>query len=216
MIRKDQKGFTILELMIATSIFSVILLICAFGLIQIGRIYYKGITSSRTQATARAISDDMTQAIQYGGKNVQLTYDPTGTPPILALSQDGGTRTVTVGNRSYTYTLGRMLVDGTPSGREATSVLKVQDLDDNGNPVGATRELMSPRMWLSRFDITAGGAAFKVDIQVVSGDVDLVEDGAKVEFGTGGFNPATLRCKPKAGSQFCAVSGLYTEVVRRL
>lgn len=215
-MRKEQKGFTILELMIATSIFSVILLICAYGLIQIGRIYYKGITSSRTQAVARTISDDITQSIQYGAGNVELTVNPEALPPVLDVDVDGGTRTINIGNRQYTYQLGRMLVDGTTQGREANSVLKVQDLNDNDVPIGNVRELISPRMWLSRFDVTSGGAAFIVNIQVVSGDVNQVEDANGVEFGAPGFNRSTLRCKSGAGSQFCAVSGLYTQVVRRL
>ena len=60
----DQSGFTLLELMIATTIFSVILLLCTVGLIQIGKTYYKGSAIVRTQNVARDITDNITQAIQ--------------------------------------------------------------------------------------------------------------------------------------------------------
>ncbi len=54
-------GFTIIELLIATTIFSVVLLLAASGLLYIGRLYYKGLTSSATQEAARNIMQELTQ-----------------------------------------------------------------------------------------------------------------------------------------------------------
>ena len=51
-----QKGFTVLELMIATTVFSVMLLLTTTGMIQIGKVYYKGLVTAKTQDTVRSIS----------------------------------------------------------------------------------------------------------------------------------------------------------------
>src|SRR3990172_9120101 len=77
--RKGVGGFTIVELMIATTIFSVILLIVTFGMLQIGRTYYKGITLTKTQNAARSIIDTISQDIQFSGEGV--TDSVSGTFP---------------------------------------------------------------------------------------------------------------------------------------
>lgn len=60
---KNTAGFTIVELMIATVVFSVILILITTGIIQIGKAYYKGIIGSRTQETARKITDEVGRSI---------------------------------------------------------------------------------------------------------------------------------------------------------
>lgn len=213
--RTNQKGFTILELMIATSVFSVILLLCVFGIIQIGRIYHKGVVSSRTQAIARSVSDDLVQSIQYGVQDVELFSMPSPDPTTI---YDGTPRTIDVGNRRYTYVLGKVLTTGTPTATQTNTALKVEAIDANNNVIAGTnsRELLNANMWLSKFEVRYNDSAYEVDIQVVSGDQDQIEDADKHPLGHKDFNLATLRCKAETGSQFCAVSGLYTEAVRRL
>lgn len=210
MIYENEKGFTILELMIATTIFTFILLLCTFGLIQIGKIYYKGITASRTQSVARSISDDVSQAIQYSGMDVE--------PTSPSLSINGGGEDVDVGNRKYNYVLGRLLVDGATSTGQANSVLRATTIGADGQAVaGQTpRELLNSRMWLSRFDVSLTNGIYRVSVQVVSGDQDLVEDKNGKAYTDPNFDRDSLRCKADTGSQFCAVSGLYTDVVKRL
>ncbi len=208
---QDQSGFTILELMIATTLFTVILLLCTAGLIRIGSIYYKGVVTSRTQSVARTISDDITQAIQYGGQDIQSTA-----PPLV--NYNGGSSMVDIGDRRYEYVLGRVLVDGTPSALQTSYAMRSTTIDGNHNVVaGQTpRELMNTNMWLSRLDVSNNGGVYQVRVQVVSGDQDLIEDQDGNDFGQAGFDINSLRCKAETGNEFCAVSGLYTEVVRRL
>ena len=63
--RAEQNGFTIIELLIATTVFSLILLISVAGILQISRMYYRGVTQSRTQETARSIIDEVGEAIRF-------------------------------------------------------------------------------------------------------------------------------------------------------
>lgn len=62
----NAQGFTLVELMIATALFSSILLLITFGLLSIGQNYYKGKNSARTQDVARRVIDEISQAIQFG------------------------------------------------------------------------------------------------------------------------------------------------------
>lgn len=67
-LRDNQRGFTLLELMIATTIFSSILLLLTFGLINIGKSYYKGRNTARTQELARRVMDEISQSIRFGDR----------------------------------------------------------------------------------------------------------------------------------------------------
>lgn len=220
-LKQQTAGFTIVELMIATLVFSVVLLLCVFGLLQIGKQYYRGITSSRTQAVARAATDNIVQAIQYGSGNVGKT------PTAAADNEPGDQNTVTIANRRYTYTLGRQLADGSLTANDLkikTNVgLKEEIMAPDGRTVQSTRELLGKNMWLSQFSIQPNQSVFDIKIKVLSGSLDLVEDNAKKKFNLTdsifepGFILDQAHCRTGiAGSQFCALSGLYTQAYKRL
>ena len=59
------RGFTIVELMIATSVLSVILLLATAVMLNIGAIYYKGDNQARVEDSTRAALDSVTQDIQF-------------------------------------------------------------------------------------------------------------------------------------------------------
>ncbi|HEY5268085.1 MAG TPA: prepilin-type N-terminal cleavage/methylation domain-containing protein [Candidatus Saccharimonadales bacterium] len=66
MIKKlDQKGFTIVELLIATSVFASILLIVTYGIIQISKMYTNGFIQSQTQNVTVSLSDQVTRDIGF-------------------------------------------------------------------------------------------------------------------------------------------------------
>ena len=66
MIKKlDQKGFTIVELLIATSVFASILLIVTYGIIQISKMYTNGFIQSQTQNVTVSLSDQITRDIGF-------------------------------------------------------------------------------------------------------------------------------------------------------
>lgn len=61
----DRRGFTIIELLIATVTFSLVLLIITGAIIQFSRVYYKGVVTSKTQETARSVADELARAAQF-------------------------------------------------------------------------------------------------------------------------------------------------------
>lgn len=204
--QQRSQGFTIVELMIATAVFSVLLIVITVGILQVSRVYYKGVTESNTQNTARSIMDTVAQAIQFSGGDVTTTV--SGPTP-------GNTYAFCVGNAYFRYIVGRQLADSPGSGQ--TYHAFVQDNTagcDPSSPASINqatvsgRELLAPNMRLSKLDVTAVGAnLYRVEVRVVYGDDDLLQDP----------NGPGARCiSATQGTQFCAVSNLSTVVTKRV
>lgn len=207
-----QRGFTIIELMIATTVFSVIMLILTIGVIQLSRVYYRGITTTNTQNTTRNVMNNISQALQFNSGSFAALNTP-----------NNGSLGFCLGNIQYSYLPGYQLVTGTPSGQagvyQSNHVLvendnvascsgtQPQDLKSGAFSSGS-KELMSPRMRLSSLSITPQNSGlFAVSVRIVYGDDDLLSSPS---------NGPTAACKLRTGDQFCAVSNLSTTVQQRI
>jgi prepilin-type N-terminal cleavage/methylation domain-containing protein len=206
---KQQAGFTVLELLVATMVFSVVLLLLTFGILQIGRIYYKGVTSASTQETARTIMDTVARDIQFSGG--AFAKDPT--PP-----GDGATGFYCVGNHRYSYILDRQLASSPALGIQSSHGLVVDDESPCNFATGpqnfmlptldpGSRELLGTRMRIDKFvieEVPGSTGSYNITLRIVYGDNDLLD------FAT------HSRCNSGAGSAFCAVSELTTTVKKRV
>ncbi|HUC78954.1 MAG TPA: prepilin-type N-terminal cleavage/methylation domain-containing protein [Candidatus Saccharimonadales bacterium] len=76
MIKINKKGFTIIELLIATSVFSGILLIVTYGIIQISKMYLNGFIQTQTQNIAVSLSDELSRDIEFSSET-SITPDTT-------------------------------------------------------------------------------------------------------------------------------------------
>src|SRR5687767_2647693 len=113
-IRRDARGFTIMELLISTVVFGVVLLVVSTAILQFTRVYYKGLTESNVQETTRTIADAITQGIQFSGGTVTSTGTPTA----------GANAAFCIGNQQYSYQIGHQLTDSTsPSGTQKRHAL---------------------------------------------------------------------------------------------
>lgn len=206
----NAKGFTIVELLISSLVFSVVLLAVTIGIIQITRVYYKGMTESTTQNATRTALDTITQAIQFNGGDVSQT---TTTGP-------GTWTSFCVGTQQFSYRLGYQLVDGTAGTYQTNKAMLQTSLPGcAGNPAAAAsgRELLGPKMRLSNLKVSSvGDNLYKVTIRVVYGDNDLLFSPSNPSAANGSTLP-DAKCKgATAGSQFCSVSELTTTVVKRV
>jgi len=201
--RLNSAGFTIVELMIATLVFATILLLCTYGLLQISRTYYKGVTGARTQEAARGIIDDLSQSIQFGPGAV---FAP-------AEAAYGAQGIYCAGGKRYTYVRDRQLVGNqhalvkdTPA--TCTSGTTAQNIGGPSPTLTAdSRELLPRGMRLARFDIepiTGVADLYKITVRVVNGDTEVL-NAAHDNCGSG-----------RAGTQFCAMSELTTVVQKRV
>lgn len=207
---KSQKGFTIIELLIATTVFSVVLLIVSTGIVRIGQAYYKGIIQNRTQEVARSISEEVSRSIQLA--DGQKRDVP-------------GQNKFCIGDVRYTYNIGQVVGPGVIG----LTTEKIDPLASCADASGSfAQELLGPNMRLLRFSVNSAdnnqGKVWRVEVRVAYADAqsnDLLtpykNDGTP-------NNPATLAndisnatCKSGIpGSAFCATAQLDTTVKKRL
>jgi Tfp pilus assembly protein FimT len=204
-LQQADRGFTVVELMIATATFGLVLLVIATAILQLSRVYYKGITETKVQTTTRTLVDSIAQAVQFSG--APITNSPAG-------ATAGSTVwTFCVGNQQYAYRLGQQLVDNSPGANQTTAALRVRDVPGctSSSPVPATpgRELLAPGMRLARMEVSAlGGPFYKVSARVVFGDDDLLSSPTATS--------AQCKNNQRVGTQFCAVSDITAGVTKRV
>jgi prepilin-type N-terminal cleavage/methylation domain-containing protein len=225
-VREKQTGFTIIELMISTVVFTLVLMMVTAGIVQISRMYYQGIISARTQDTARSIVEEISQSIQFSNQSVvfpQLHPDTEPGPVVEAGEND--TFWFCIGTKRYTYAIDRQR-SATPSSesvdKEKLHVLwtdePVGGCAEASVPPGPANlsdpnlangtELIDQNMRINKLVITSqNGENWNITLSIASGeefDFELNASGMRV-------------CKGGAVSaQFCAVSELTTSVAKRI
>lgn len=195
---RKQSGFTILELIIATAVFSVVLLILTYGILQIGRTYYRGITSSRTQNVARAISDEIVQNLQFGlnDSNINASSFSVGSGGYFCINSKKYSGILGVKKVSTNH----VFVSGQNCTLSPSAAISAPFVLSSGE-----RELLSDGMVLQKLSIVKiSPQNYEVTVRVASGDPDMFE----TENYLNGTTPTN--CKSGTASQFCAVSELVT------
>lgn len=234
--KTSQSGFSIVELLIATAVFSMVLVLVTTGILSFTRQYYKGVISSNTQSAARALMDDVTRAIEFN----------SGTVYPLTLS--GKVRGYCIGEaKRYSFEPFSQVTDSSPnpanhqhyhglvsditgSCSSLTPPLSVTTLGSNLIP-GQT-EMLGDHMRLIQFDITQlTPSMYTITIGVAYGDDDLMCSPSVANSCNASanmpqvwqLNPVTGKplytdqlCKIAAGNQFCDVSTLRTTVTKRV
>jgi type II secretory pathway pseudopilin PulG len=108
MSRVKTNGFTLVELMLAMSFISLLLLAIAMTTIQVSNIYTKGITLREVNQAGRAVSDELQRSI---ASSAPFEVDTT-LPNTKYISQTGGGRLCT-GRYTYAWNFGSALKGGT-------------------------------------------------------------------------------------------------------
>jgi prepilin-type N-terminal cleavage/methylation domain-containing protein len=129
MNHNNNRGFTLIELMLAMTFISVLLVAIAMTTIQISNIYNKGITLREVNQAGRSVSSELQQSI---ASSVPFDVTPkTDNSPATQTShyvvRDGGGR-LCLGNYSYAWNYGKALAGG--AGAPA-----VYNKYDNNTPV---------------------------------------------------------------------------------
>jgi len=198
-------GFTLVELMFASAVFSVILLICTIGIIQISKVYHKGITQSKTQEAARSIMDEISHDIQFGGGRVAFTSSTVW---------DAADH-FCVGDKQYSFYKGHKLVNSITDASDQTQqgLVTADDPTCTGPNMTASgsKELLGinqriVQLKVERVPGTTG--LYTIFLRVASGDRDL--------FNKDGSGYATSCTSTLLGGQFCAISELSTTVQKRV
>lgn len=215
--RSDNKGFTIVELMIATVVFSMVLLLLSLAIVQVGRMFYKGTAINRTQDTARKVTDDIVQAIQFGPSS--MSGPVSGAPRLVGTAPNQFTaQSLCIGGIRYSFVDDRSL--GGNSAYQAKHVLwKDRTSDPTCPPLDLSRdydpasssdgeEMLGENMRAALIDVTPpSDGIWGISVTISYGDQpDLFETGSSFSKCIG----------TNAGGQFCAVSTISTNAVKRL
>lgn len=230
---RQQNGFTIIELMMATLVFSVIMLVAAGTVVRFTNNFQKGMTQTATQNVARSTVELISQQLQFIGNG-------DGFGPLIS-TLGGPSKGYCIQGTQYSYVLGTQLQD-----QIEHALVERRGMADgcDGQPQNLTtgsvsgKELLGPHMRLARFHVanatnpdgSSNPLLYRVSVKVVYGDDDLLcvtgaTSGAKScnsdqPLANVRYLPEAeidkLQCKTQKGSQFCAVSDISTTVQRRL
>jgi|GEM_PF-4491262 len=216
MKRDSGKGFTLLELMIATTVFSVVLLLAMTGFFQIGRIFYKGVSITQTQDITNQVGLDIGASIE-------------GAPKISALTSYKGMQYICIGKYRYTVDVTRRVDLGNTSAISSGQVGMLKDTmsSDNScappclpNPSVCASgelawnkpiELLGDKMRVESFNVqplaSVSGDYYTINLVTSYGADDMV-------IYTNAADHSTAQCKTEKGREFCSV-GRYNASINR-
>lgn len=217
---KRQQGFTIIELMIATTVFSLILTVCLAGIMQITKMYYRSVTQTRTREVSRTIVDEIAEAIRFSNQRVQIGASVSG-PQINDLNSPD-TGYFCIGQKRYTYAIDRQVKSAPVAStkqkmhalwvdKPVTGCVQAADLDEE-TPSLDGKDLVPENMRLTDFSLVLRDAdtnMFDISVGVAYGDDDLLRidpDAASELTCEGAF----------VGVEFCATTRLLVSVEKRL
>jgi prepilin-type N-terminal cleavage/methylation domain-containing protein len=201
---RSEQGFTIIELLIATAVFSTILVAVSAMMIKIGNLYYKGINQSRIQHNVRNITDEIASQLKLSDAT-SLQH-----PSLL-----GSIQVYCIGSLRYTYILNREIPFDNSTGvvtahalwRDTTNGSCVPNSSFPSNPDADPNgsngiELVASHARLTQLDISSD-SPYTITVALAYGDSDLL-------------TPDGKRCRGQSGDQFCATAHLTTSAVRRV
>lgn len=211
-----QKGFTIVELMIATVVFSTILVVITAGVVAFSNQYYRGVNVSATQNTARNIIDSISQSVQFSGADIQET---------------GTNNYFCAGGYVYTFSNKNQQFTGSTTAANPGLYRTRLGVTCQASTAAGGTQLLTNRQRLTQLSLTKIGELYEVKVGVAYGDDDVLcstDSGVTVGNCSGNstlsaatleglFNsPEKLSCRNGASSPYCAISTLKTVVENRL
>ncbi len=236
---KDSRGFTIIELMIAMSVLSTILLASTIILIQIGSIYTKGVNVANLQDSNRNILNDLINQVQY---STGVTPSCTPIPNVTCYSSVNTSNPYSVpeyayciGSARYSYLLyvEQGAVDTSPhyaslAGQTVPHVIWRDTIAPGatcqplylftntitGDASSADRGAGQPS---SGYDMVPDHTRLTVFYANPVSGAEIYNVGSAVSYGDGARLANNYNnCNGSTGDQYCAVSALNSTVEVRV
>ena len=171
---KISAGFTLIELMIATVIFAIVLTVMVTAFVQVGRIFYKGVSVSNTQNAARSVISNISSDL-VSAKTYTCTNEGSGKDETCKDSSD--VQYFCMGLHRYSFDLSnpKQKLTGADviSPNSANPIGVVQSVIPNGCPKpsiipGAnTKQLLGPDMQLNDFGVKCANSFCTINIHIV-------------------------------------------------
>lgn len=241
---RSENGFTIIELMIALSVLSTILIMSTVILIQIGALYSKGVNAANLQNTSRGIEADVSSALQFSG-NTPLTC-PAGGGSVISCEAASHTysgvivNSVCIGTTRYSYVLNSEMgtdtaanpITGAAAGTNTLHVLWRDTIKQNGSCQPLDLSVSPVIADASSSDATSGSPSGGYDM--VPNRMRLTRFVVKPTASTGNVYDVNVwmalgdsdlvntdatgnsSCRSSVGSQFCSESQISSTVAGRV
>lgn len=194
-----QFGFTIIELLIATAVFSFVLIIFLTAFLRTGQLFYKGIYTSRVQEDARIVVQDISDDIEFYKSQPIIPASPANY--------------FCVGIHRYTYYLGQQ-VDSSNHGIVRETV-GADCPSPTKQPVGPqAEELLENGMQANKLTLGCPNGQCNLSLRVVyyGGDKSVLISPSNA---TPAWQAPDATCNGSAASpQYCAVAEYQSTILQ--
>ncbi|HVS79134.1 MAG TPA: prepilin-type N-terminal cleavage/methylation domain-containing protein [Candidatus Saccharimonadales bacterium] len=206
------QGFTIIELLVATLVFSVVLVVILSSFVQISRLFYKGVNMTKTQEDARTIVQDISSDIAFAQTS----------PTFVGVGNNNRPATgyFCIGLHRYDYQLGYQL--GSSSGSNNYAIKRENVSFSSGCNATATgtnpEELLDDGMQLNNMSINCDGGRCLINVHVIfyGGTPNELFSTNNSNFTTSPWNAPDAQCTGSiTSSQYCAVADYTSTVLQR-
>jgi prepilin-type N-terminal cleavage/methylation domain-containing protein len=197
---KEQKGFTVIELLIATAVFSLVLVVFLAAFLRISQIFYKGVNMSRTQETARNIVQNISDDIQFSQQTPIIGSDP------------GNIGHFCIGEHRYTYFLYSQVTNGTHGVvRDNVGTDCPPPVGGSSQPVNFTTatELLDPGMQMNKLGVNCANDLCTINMHVVfyGDNPDVLTPNAQ--------DPNAQCTGAAISSQYCATADYNSTILQK-
>jgi competence protein ComGC len=214
-----EDGFTIIELLIASIAFTVLLILVTMIVIQVSRVYYKGVVLSNTQNVNSTIVQDVS-------KNVQ--FDPGSSQFKITSGIINNVNYYCIGSSVFIYNLGQEF------NLSSSNIGLIYETGNTTCPISSRgintlnnylaqgfKELLSPMMRVVYFKVKvpqlSTSPLYNISIGVAFGSNQSLCNtsnscSSPTTMNTSNYSGSNVRCKLQQGDQYCGISYLYTTV----
>lgn len=192
---KNKTGFTIIELLIATAVFSIVLLVFVSAFLRISELFYKGVNLANTQETARNMIQNISNDIQF------YRLPPQNYPTLGYFC---------VGNNRYTYKLGTQYSPGSSTDIGVFKETLATCLPPSAQAPNLSKgeELLDPGMQVNALNLTCALGQCNVSTHVVfyGSDPTVLAPNAQ--------DPAAQCSGPDNSTQYCATADYSSTILQ--
>ncbi len=201
--RLNKSGFTIVELMISISVFSVVIILASAAIITVGRQYQFGVSKTRLLDASRELNQKISQDIAYsGGDKRDVTF-----------SSIPGYSGFCIGNNRYTWKTYPATIPTPEQYTALKNTFRVTPLSSIGNSCSADAG-----------NINSGENPFPNNVTVTQFDIGstnpysynsrfVLADGTDLFVGK---NPSNSCITQQAGGSYCAVVDMNSTITRKV
>ena len=202
----NQRGFTIVELMISISVFSVVIILASAAIITVGRQYQFGVSKTRILDASRELNQKISQDIAYSGAPVSDTED-LGTT---------GYKRVCIGGNRYLW---KQAPNGSTDNSayvDSFTIQKIGDAitcDSTADLITNTQKPLPSGTVVTQFSISSTNPS-DYKSQFVFGDPDLLNGGSG--YNKGGVVGDNTCVAQVVGGSYCAVVDMNSTITRKV